>query len=161
MAIENPAMVRLLLPYAPSVNVIWRRGRNCTYKTKAAVEYGERVLAERSRLFPDSEIVFSGWVTVDMTLHPKRPKKTAVDWAVENCRRQDVDACVKVVLDSLQHARVFEDDRQVVMQRSCIGEAVSGGGITVVVRAADKWFEHLESPSDSAAFPVKGLANGG
>lgn len=152
--LQEPVLIRLSLPYAPSVNVIWRRGKNCTYKAKAAVDYNKAVLAERYLIVPDDDFVFSGFVVVHITVHPRKPKKPGKAWSSEACRRQDVDACVKIVLDSLQHARVFEDDRQVVMQSSCIGEPVDGGGVTVVVRGVRNWFESLEQPSESAVVPV-------
>ena len=96
-------MIELTLPYPPTVNTYWRHVGRRTLLSKKGREYRGAVLAivaERfRRLVPFT--VFAGDVEVCIVAHP--PDK----------RRRDLDNLPKAILDSLEHAGVFEDDSQV------------------------------------------------
>lgn len=132
-------VLKLALPYAPSVNRIWRRGKHATYKDKKAVDFNAAVLAERYRLVPDATTIFPAGVQVDVdvVMHPKRTKVVARKpdtYDPLTVQRTDLDAPLKVLFDSMQHAGIFENDKQIVKIAVELGAPMDGGGLTVVAR---------------------------
>lgn len=134
--------ITLNLSYAPSVNRIWRRGRHATYKDKKAVAFESVVLAERYRLFPNKEVLYPAGtgVEVRVILHPRLTKAVAKRPELFDpltCVRLDADAPIKTLLDAMQNARLYENDKQVLDVRSKVGRPVQGGGLTVSLTEAN------------------------
>lgn len=134
--------ITMHFPRAPSVNRIWRRGRKSTYKDRRAVDFCAVVLAERYRLVPDTTVLFPEGVAVEVcvTLHPKLTRvveKHPDTYDRLTVRRTDLDAPLKVVLDALQHAGVYDDDKQVVRLVAELGDPVPDGGLTVTIGEAN------------------------
>lgn len=98
-------MIRLNLPWPPSVNRIWRTPNKgpLAGRTMLAADGREYRLAVRNtvanqlRAFPQ----LGGRLRVVLTLNP--PDR----------RRRDIDNSAKAVLDSLMHAGVYQDDSQI------------------------------------------------
>jgi crossover junction endodeoxyribonuclease RusA len=87
------------LPWPPSVNTYWRRGNNVTYLTKKARQFREEVIDS----VDISERVVPNFNRLGVHLELTLPDR----------RKRDIDNHIKAVLDSLQHAGVFEDDEQI------------------------------------------------
>ncbi len=101
------------LPFPPSVNTYWRRssrhGVPRTYLSKAALKFREDAIAEV--LSKGKQPPLEGRLAVEMALYGR------------NKRSYDIDNYPKGVLDALQHAGVFEDDKQVdrlIVRRCCV-----------------------------------------
>jgi len=90
----------LTLPYPPSVNHYWKRGRRGQmFISPAGMRFRDAViLASRAEIGGP----LSGPVMLRLAIYP--PDK----------RRRDIDNVLKAILDALQHAGVYKDDSQVV-----------------------------------------------
>ncbi len=113
-------LVRLTLPWPPSVNRYWRHDRGRTHISAAGRRYRADVwaiVAERGT----NGLPFRDPVRVVIRAHP--PDR----------RRRDVDNLGKAVLDALEFAGVVEDDHQVKDLRIVREEPVRGGRIEVEV----------------------------
>lgn len=113
-------MIQLTLPYPPSVNRMYRNVGGKTLLSKDGRDYRESVgiaclIAGRPRI--------EGRIAVSVELCP--PDR----------RRRDLDNAFKGLLDSLQHAGVYEDDSQIDDLRIRRGAVVSGGEVKVVLEA--------------------------
>lgn len=111
--------VHLELPYPPSANLIWRRSKFSTYMSKEGKAYKEQVAdyiaAENFPKFGDADI------KVSMILRPR------------DKRKRDIDNCLKISIDSLASAGLFDDDFQIQELTIKRGEPISGGLLLVVV----------------------------
>ncbi len=91
--------LELVLPYPPSVNKYWRKGRKKTYISKGGVEFRKQVadacLEARAGFL-------KGRLAVTMILRSG------------DKRARDIDNYCKSLLDALQHCRVYENDNQIV-----------------------------------------------
>lgn len=109
----------LELPYPPSANVIWRRSKFSTYLSKEGKDYKEGVAdyvaANAFPKFGDAPI------RVSMILRPR------------DKRKRDIDNCLKISIDSLASAGLFDDDFQIQELSIKRGEIVSGGLLIVVI----------------------------
>lgn len=97
--------MRLILPWPPSTNTIWRSLRSGPMAgrvllSKAGREYRKSVHAAVTAQI-GARGAISGPVRVDILLHP--PTR----------HRLDLDNRIKAVLDALTHAAVWVDDSQV------------------------------------------------
>lgn len=93
-------MIRLELPWPPSVNLIWRSVKGRVLLSREGREYRRLV----------GNIVMIG-------RHPSMGRsavKMTVDAYMPDNRRRDIDNLNKAACDALQAARVFEDDSQIV-----------------------------------------------
>lgn len=112
-------MILLNLPYAPSVNTYWRRGRFSTYLSPKGREYKvaviEYVIANNVPKLGDARL--------KMTLIIRPRSK----------RIFDIDNLAKSVLDSLCDAGVYDDDSQVDELHIIRGEPIKGGRIVVTI----------------------------
>lgn len=86
----------LRLPWPPTTNKIWPMDGGRPRLSHAAKSYRVAVFAAASRTN-----IFECDVRVSLVWYP--PDR----------RRRDIDNPIKSVLDALQHAQVFTDDRQV------------------------------------------------
>lgn len=90
-------LMRLTLPYPPSVNTYWRQVNNRIYTTHEAKKYKQTV-AKQCTI--EGHVPLDGSVAVDIKVF--RPAK-----------RGDLDNTLKVSLDSLK-GFCFHDDKQIV-----------------------------------------------
>ena len=97
-------MAILSLPYPPSVNHYWCRGRNGQYLSKRAKKFHADVKAtveEMRRLELIEAKPLVGLLTVIVDVFPP------------DHRKRDLDNALKAILDSLQKANVYKDDNQI------------------------------------------------
>lgn len=117
-------IVSLELPFPPSVNVMWRRGRFSTYLSPDGRKYKEDVadylVANQIPKFGDKPLKIS------MILRPRDKRKT------------DIDNRIKCVLDALESAGLFDDDYQVEDLHIVRGEPIKGGKMLVIVEAVNE-----------------------
>ena len=128
------SIIRLQLPYPPSVNNYWMTSGNRRYISKRGQVFKQEVLAYCLKHKIPKLGTFD--VEVGILLHPRSKLL------------MDIDNCAKAVLDSLEGARVFDDDKQVVKLVIMRGLMKKGGGCTV--------FVHKRTPSASldASLPM-------
>lgn len=105
-------MMKLSLPWPPSVNGYWRAFRGRQIISKKGREYRAAVIAQLGL----SDIVF------------KAPSTVAVSvWAYPPDRRvRNIDNLFKGLLDALTHGKVWDDDNQAdelhIYRRACMGK---------------------------------------
>lgn len=92
-------MIKLRLPWPPSINTYWRMFQNRMIISAAGREYAETVAYEIKQ--QRSHATLTGRLSVAITA--TMPDK----------RRRDIDNLIKVSLDSLTKAGVWEDDSQI------------------------------------------------
>lgn len=112
----------ITLPWPPSVNQMWRMFRNRLIISKVGREY-RKAVAEQIQI-QDAAKELKGALRVSIVAY--RPDN----------RKRDLDNLYKGVLDSLTHAKVWEDDSQIVDLRICWGESI-GGYLKVEVEVVD------------------------
>jgi crossover junction endodeoxyribonuclease RusA len=107
------------LPFPPSANVYYRRGRFVTYLSEAGRNYKSAVsdyLAENIHpKFGDSKLKIS------MILRPRDKRKI------------DIDNRIKAVLDALEDGGLFNDDFQIDHLEIIRGEPIKGGKLICIV----------------------------
>lgn len=110
--------LRLVLPWPPSVNALWRSVRGRNILSKRGREYREEGLrqlgTQRYAPFPGA-----ARLAVTLTLHP--PDE----------RRRDIDNAVKGPLDLMTAAGVWADDSQ-IDRLVVIRAGTCGGGLALV-----------------------------
>lgn len=117
---DEPVLV-IDMPYPPTVNTYWRRGKGRTYISDEGMAYRHAVVEGlyRFRLEP-----LAGPLKVEALVSPP------------DNRTRDIDNLGKALWDSLQYARVYESDNQLVDVRYIRGEIRQGGGVIVRLWAA-------------------------
>lgn len=115
-------MIRLTLPFPPSVNVMYRRGKFSTYLSKQGREYKTTVADIVSEL---SLAKLIGRIEVFISL--SSPTK----------RQYDIDNRVKAVLDSIE-GWAFIDDNQIDKLTVVRHEPSKGGYCKVVLMEIEK-----------------------
>lgn len=95
---EKSSMV-ITLPWPPSVNNYWRRCGDRFYITRKGIYYRAEV-AELARPY---KAIFNDDDSIKMEIQAFPPDR----------RRRDLDNVLKSLLDSLQHADVYNDDYQI------------------------------------------------
>lgn len=111
------------LPYAPSVNTYWRRGRFSTYLSPAGRDYKTAV----AELVSEMNTPKLGDARLKMTLIIRPRSK----------RIFDIDNLAKSVLDSLCEAGVYDDDSQVDELHIIRGDPIKGGRIVVTIETME------------------------
>ncbi len=108
--------MQVRLPYPPSINHYYGRSRKtgAVYLTKRARQFRARVAG---MLF-DHHRFGSALLAVRVDLFPPRAD-------------HDVDNTIKPLLDALQHAGTFDNDRQVKDLRMVWRHPVDGGAVEV------------------------------
>jgi Holliday junction resolvase RusA-like endonuclease len=109
---RHDTMIRLILPFPPSVNRYWRHVGQRTLISREGRLFRERVCASLAvrNLKP-----MAGDLALTIELHP--PDR----------RRRDADNYFKATLDALEHARAYENDAQIVHLEIDKCDRVPGG----------------------------------
>lgn len=110
--------------WPPSVNHIWRHGKNHkkTYKTEVAKKWqSDNDLSDHAT---SSESFGKARICVALTMFP--PDK----------RKRDIDNFTKCVIDQMQAFKVFDDDSQIDSLLIIRKQVVKGGKILAVVEEA-------------------------
>ena len=122
-------MITLQLPYPPTINHYYIKGRILTDKARS---YRQNVIAtvlmERSCYSTTQYPLLVGNLAMSMLAHP--PDR----------RERDLDNILKPIKDALQAACVFENDRQIVEYHEPFkwGEIVKGGRIDITLQELTK-----------------------
>ena len=111
-------MIAFEFPYPPSVNHYWGQHGNRRYVTKRGMEFRSSVSEMVAELGLDT---MSCDLEMFVVLYP--PDK----------RRRDVDNPMKALLDSMEHAGVYEDDSQIQKLTIEKRQPVKGGKCCVVI----------------------------
>jgi len=111
-------MIRLELPWPPSVNHYYRRVGNATLISKEGRRYRKRVASDV--LLAHSPRV-EGRLSVRIVASPP------------DQRRRDLDNLQKALLDALQHAGVYRDDSQIDRITVERGSVIPGGRVNVEI----------------------------
>ena len=112
-------MIRLDLPYPPSINNYWIASGHRRFISKRGQEFRQAVWIEcLQRRVPK---LGSQSLMVHIVLQPR------------NKKLMDIDNCAKAILDSLEHAGIFDSDVQVQKLLIERGEQVKGGGCQVMI----------------------------
>ncbi len=90
-------MLMLVMPWPPSANTYWRRNGSRYFISQKGIQYRDEVF----KTHHDGLIKFDGRISMKVLAYP--PDK----------RRRDLDNLLKAVQDSLQYAKIFEDDSQI------------------------------------------------
>ena len=109
-------MIRLKLPYPPTVNTYWRVFRGRPIISRRGREYRAEVCATIGRMEP-----MEGSLRVTIEMHP--PDR----------RRRDVDNVLKAALDAMAHGGVYEDDSQIAELHIGRHPVIKGGRLMVLV----------------------------
>ncbi len=118
--------MKLILPFPPSVNTYWRAPNKGPLK-------GRHLISAAGRKYQSA-----AWAAVLDQLR-RLPKPSTELAAVEillfppDARRRDIDNYNKALLDSLTHAGVWEDDRQVKRMLVEWGPVVKGGRVEISI----------------------------
>ncbi len=123
-------MIRLNLPWPPSLNHYYRRVGARTLISRAGRVYRETLVNQLQHL--DTDLGLSR-LRVSIQAYP--PDR----------RRRDLDNAQKALLDALQHAGIYGDDSQIDLLEIARCETVPGGRMQVTISAADE-----PSPSPKA-----------
>ncbi|CAK0703057.1 RusA family crossover junction endodeoxyribonuclease [Escherichia coli] len=125
---ESPGgdVVKLILPFPPSVNTYWRapnsgplKGRHMiSQKGRAYQSAACAAIVEQLRCLP---LPSSSPAVVEITLFPP------------DARRRDIDNYNKALFDALTHAGIWEDDSQVKRMLVEWGPKVPNGKVEVTI----------------------------
>lgn len=119
-------MITLELPFPPSVNHYWRLGKGHFYVSEAGRRYCQYVAraALASRINDD-------WMP------PRFPRPSRVRLSIfahpPDNRIRDLDNLLKVTLDALKHAGLYDDDSQCKVITARMQDRVEGGRLLVRV----------------------------
>lgn len=115
-------VIGLTLPYPPSVNTYKTIGR--TIRTKTGKIYQQKVNSPLTKRF-----YYEVWMAVRQKTQlgfGSAPISLDIEVYPPDKRKRDLDNILKVLIDSLQKANVFDDDSQVsrlfVERRSIISQ---------------------------------------
>ena len=112
-------MIALNLPYPPSINNYWIASGHRRFISKRGQEFRQAVWIEcLQRRVPK---LGSQSLMVHIILQPR------------NKKLMDIDNCAKAILDSLEHAGIFDSDVQVQKLLIERGSPIKGGGCQVMI----------------------------
>jgi len=109
----------LHLPYPPSINNYWIARGNTRFVSKRGRDF--KLSVQEYVALHQIESFGGGAVCVDIVLRPR------------DARLMDIDNCIKPILDALQDAGMFDNDRQVHQVSITRGLVKKGGGGCIVV----------------------------
>lgn len=114
-------MIELLLPYPPTMNHYWRRGRHGTF------------ISADGRNFRRSVGIIAAADRVPMLTGPLA---VFIRMTPPDRRRRDIDNILKPLLDALQHAGCYEDDNQIEQLTIRRRPPINGGNVLVTITEA-------------------------
>lgn len=123
-------MIRLTLPFPPSVNRYWRHVGRRTLISRAGRQFRERVCSDVAarELTP-----MDGRLAVSIGLHPR------------DRRRFDADNFCKAPLDALEHAGLYADDAQITHLEIDKRDPVRGGECEVLIEPYEHYLARRNS----------------
>ena len=121
-------MIKLNIPFPPTVNHMWGYAGKRKYLKKEAHEF--RRIVQEAVIEANAKI--SGRLAIFIALYA--PTK----------RKYDIDNRVKAIQDALEHAGVFLDDEQIDFLFVIRKEPVKGGLCKVLLIENDKAHQLLE-----------------
>ncbi len=117
-------MVRLVLPYPPSIN---SAGANNTRSGRKSGAYNAFLIAVRKAVTEAGK----------PRLEPESRLAVSIDAVPPDKRRRDIDNLLKVTIDALQQAGVYEDDALIddlrIRRMPCL--IPGNGSLSVTIRA--------------------------
>ena len=122
-------MIKLSLPFPPTVNHMWGFAGKRKYLKKEAHEF-RRIVQEAAI---EAQAKISGRIAIFVALYA--PTK----------RKYDLDNRIKSLLDALEHAGVFLNDEQIDFIWVVRREPVTGGLCKIVLVENDKAHQMLEN----------------
>ena len=115
-------MIEFLLPYPPTMNHYWCRGRYGTF------------ISAKGRNFRRSVGIIVAAYRVESL---EGPLAIGITMIPPDNRRRDIDNILKPLLDALQHAGCYEDDSQIVHLNIHKNEPQKPGNVLVRVAKAE------------------------
>lgn len=112
--------MQLTLPWPPSVNHYWLKNRTHVYISARGRAYRAEVLASVT-----NQGRFSGDTRLQVSITAYPPDR----------RRRDIDNLLKCTLDSLEHAKVFNDDSQVDKLYIERAGVIKGGQLEITIQS--------------------------
>lgn len=119
-------MMKLVLPFPPSVNTYWRSPNSGPLK-------GQHLISAKGRAFQ------SAACAAIIEQLRRLPKPSSSPAAVEivlyppDARRRDIDNYNKALFDALTHAGIWEDDSQVKRMLVEWASQVPGGRVEITI----------------------------
>ena len=121
-------MIKLTLPFPPTVNHMWGFSGKRKFLKKEAHEF--RRIVQDAAIEANAKI--SGRIAIFVALYA--PTK----------RKYDLDNRIKALLDALEHAGVFLNDEQIDFIWVVRREPIQGGMCKIVLIENDKAMQMLE-----------------
>lgn len=112
--------IKLVLPWPPSWNKLYRISGSRMYKTRAAKDFATEVQVAVRRYRFDG----FGTARIELDIQAWPPDK----------RRRDLDNIQKILLDSMQMAKLYKDDSQVDRISIVRGPVMPGGMVHVTIK---------------------------
>ena len=109
----------LHLPYPPSINNYWIASGNRRFVSKRGRDF--KLAVQQYVALHQLECFGDGQVMVNIVLRPR------------DARLMDIDNCIKPILDAMQDAGMFDNDRQVHQVSITRGLVKKGGGGCIVI----------------------------
>jgi crossover junction endodeoxyribonuclease RusA len=125
--------VHLELPWPPGVNHYKTVGR--LTKTRKGKLYQARINTLATRRFYHE--VWAIWKNSGLEGLGKSRLSMYVQLFPGDLRKRDIDGPLKCLLDSMQHAGVYEDDNQIDSLLITRLHPVDGGRVTVLIQAQE------------------------
>jgi crossover junction endodeoxyribonuclease RusA len=123
-------MIELKLPYCPSVNHYKKMGGFS--RTKDGKLFQKRVNSKETLQY-----YYEVWAIVKAQGLPSFHSATIyveVDVYPPDARKRDIDGILKVLLDAMQNAKVYDDDYQIARLLVTRCEIISKGKLIVRIR---------------------------
>lgn len=114
-------MVRLELPWPPTLNLYYRHDRGRTHISAEGQKY--RAAVGIAVAMAKARWEFEAKDRIEMTIRANPP----------DARRRDIDNVLKALLDALERAQVYQDDSQIDKLTVERGEQVDGGWVVVTM----------------------------
>lgn len=112
-------MIKLTIPYPPSVNTYWGFHSHRRFLTPKANQFKAKI----SELVIENKVPKLGDARIELTITLYPPDK----------RARDIDNVLKCCIDALCQAGVFDDDSQVDVLLVLRGDIVKGGKAEVFI----------------------------
>lgn len=125
-------MIKLTLPFPPTVNHMWGFAGKRKYLKKEAHEF-RRIVQEACI---EAKAKIDGRIAIFIALYPP------------NNRKFDLDNRIKALQDALEHAGVYLDDEQIDTIICVRRNVIKGGMCKVVLSANDSILQVYEAMGD-------------